>query len=85
VIGGVLFQFAGKGARWVEIAGDFNRWIPETLIRRSGEGLWQKVVPITKGIYRYKYIVDGEWQIDPYHAIHRANAYGSMDSYLELS
>ena len=85
VVGGVLFQFMGKGARWVEIAGDFNRWIPETLVPRPTEGLWQKVIPITKGIYRYKYIVDGEWQIDPYHAVYRANAYGSMDSYLELS
>lgn len=85
ITGGVLFQICSKNARWVEIAGDFNHWIPETMIRREGEDLWQKVVPISSGTFRYKYIVDGEWQIDPYHPTQQMNAYGTFDSYLELA
>ena len=84
VSGGVLFQAVSKNARGVEIAGDFNHWIPEPLLRRGFEGLWQKVIPITKGVFRYKFIVDGEWQLDPYQPLQQVNAYGTFDSYLEL-
>lgn len=85
VPGGILFQIASKNARWVEIAGDFNHWIPEPLVRRSDEGVWQKVIPMAPGTFRYKYIIDGEWQIDPYLPTQMLNAYGTFDSYLELA
>lgn len=84
VIGGILFQMLSKSARAVEIAGDFNNWIPEPLILRGEDGLWQKVVAITEGAFRYKFIVDGEWQVDPYQPVSQPNAFGSVDSYLEL-
>ncbi len=84
-MGGVLFQMMSKTARSVEIAGDFNQWVPESLVRRSAEGLWQKIIPITGGSYRYKFIVDGEGQIDPYQPVQRPNAFGSWDSYLEVA
>ncbi len=85
VPGGVLFQMMSKNARWVEIAGDFNNWIPEMLVKRNEEGLWQKVIPISQGSFRYKFIVDGEWQIDPHHPLQQLNAFGTFDSYLEIS
>ena len=68
----------------VGIAGDFNNWIPEPHVLRGGEGLWQKVVCITEGAFRYKFIVDGEWQVDPYQPVSQPNAFGTVDSYLEL-
>jgi len=85
VMGGILFQAMSGNAQWVEIAGEFNNWIPEPMIRRSSEGLWQKVIPITKGKYRYKFIVDGEWQVDPFQPVKQSNAFGTTDSILELS
>ena len=84
VLGGVLFQVLNETARSVEIAGDFNHWIPEALLKRDGTGLWQKVIPITCGTYRYKFIIDGEWQMDPYQPLQRLNSFGTFDSYLEL-
>lgn len=83
--GGVLFQIQSKSARWVEIAGDFNNWVPEAMVRREQDGIWQKVIPISSGNFRYKFIVDGEWQIDPYLPNQQPNAYGTFDSYLELA
>jgi hypothetical protein len=83
VLGGVLFQVVCKNVQSVEIAGDFNQWIPELLLQRE-EGLWQKVMMITRGTYRYKFIVDGQWQMDPYQPLQRLNAFGTLDSYLEL-
>lgn len=80
---GILFQFFNKTARSVEIAGDFNHWVPEPLMTRD-EGLWQKVVAVKDRRFRYKYIVDGEWQVDPHHQVQRENEFGGIDSYLEL-
>ncbi len=48
------------------------------------EGLWQKVVPLVPGSYRYKLIVDGEWQVDPYQPVQTSNPYGTYDSLLEV-
>ncbi len=84
VPGGILFQALSKNAKGVEIAGDFNNWIPEPMMRRDGDGLWQKVVPITQGGYRYKFIVDGEWQMDPFQPLQQLNAFGTFDSYVDL-
>ncbi|OGW79061.1 MAG: hypothetical protein A2Z83_02250 [Omnitrophica bacterium GWA2_52_8] len=85
VCGGILFQVLTEKGSEVEIAGDFNHWVPEPLVRRNDPpGLWQKVLPITSGSYRYKYIVNGEWQVDPCQVGHRVNVFGGYDSYLEI-
>lgn len=83
-IGGILFQCPYPNAKCVEIAGDFNGWIPEMMLRRAEEGLWQKILPIAPGEFRYKFIVDGEWQVDPCHHALKENLYGSYDSYLKV-
>jgi len=82
---GILFQFSNKTAATVEIAGDFNHWVPEPLVRRSDDGLWQKIIRVDMKTFRYKFIVDGEWQVDPSHPLQKENAYGGLDSYVELS
>ncbi len=79
-----MFQTVSKTAHGIEIAGDFNHWVPEPLVRRDEEGLWQKIVPITQGSFRYKFIIDGEWQMDPYQPMQKENAFGTYDSYLEI-
>jgi chromosome partitioning protein len=64
---GVLFSCFAPDARAVRLAGDFNRWNPENepLFDLSGCGLWQKTVPLPPGRYQYKYVVDGNWVLDP--------------------
>jgi chromosome partitioning protein len=82
---GILFQFSSKTASTVEIAGDFNHWVPEPLLQRNQDGLWQKVIPVELKTFRYKFIVDGEWQVDPCHPMKKENAYGGVDSYMEFA
>lgn len=84
VSGGILFQAFHKEARSIEIAGDFNQWIPEPLVRRDDKGLWQKVLAVEPGSYCYKLIVDGEWQMDPTQPAQRANVFGTYDSCMEI-
>jgi len=81
---GILFQFQSKTASSVEVAGDFNRWVPESLVRRNDDGLWQKVIRVGEKAFRYKFIVDGEWQVDPSQPTQKENAYGGLDSYVEF-
>ena len=83
-IGGVLFQCHSPGAQEVEVAGDFNRWIPEPMTQRAVPGVWQKIIPMEEGEFRYKFIVDGEWQLDPCQEATRENSYGSFDSFLKV-
>lgn len=84
-IGGMLFQCQSPGAQGVEIAGDFNSWIPEPMVQKSVPGVWQKVIPMQEGEFRYKFIVDGEWQLDPFQDEMKENSFGSFDSYLKVS
>lgn len=85
VVGGILFQALAERVRSVEIAGDFNGWVPESLVLRDGQRLWQLVLPLSRGRYRYKFIVDGEWQLDSHQKEQKSNPFGTYDSYLEVN
>ncbi len=64
---GVVFSCYFPGALAVHLAGSFNNWNPEKepLLNLSGDGLWQKTVPLPAGQYEYKYVIDGNWVLDP--------------------
>ncbi|MBI4115907.1 MAG: AAA family ATPase [Candidatus Omnitrophica bacterium] len=85
VSGGVLFQYLAPEAKEVFVVGDFNQWVGVPLLRRNGNGCWQKVVPLRKGGYRYKFLVDGEWQLDPGSSEKKENQHGNWDSYVEIN
>jgi len=67
VNGGVLFSYFSSDALSVYLTGNFNNWAAdaEPLFNISGDGLWQKVVPLPAGKYQYKFVVDGDWHLDP--------------------
>jgi len=48
----------------VKVAGSFNDWIPESLTENSS-GEWTGAFSLAPGDYLYKYIVEGEWVVDP--------------------
>jgi len=85
VSGGILFQYIAPQAKEVLVAGDFNQWVGEPLMRRNGDSLWQRIIPLRRGGYRYKFLVDGEWQLDPKAPEAKENAYGKRDSYIEVN
>lgn len=85
VAGGVLFQHFAPQAREVLLAGDFNQWVGIPLIRRNADGLWQRIISLRQGGYRYKFLVDGEWILDPQAGREKINSYGRRDSYIEVN
>lgn len=83
--GQVVFTTLYPRAQSVQIAGDFNGWAPETTqLERLGSGKWQLAMPLDKGIYKYRLVVDGQWQQDPYNEHTEMNPYGEMNSVLHV-
>jgi chromosome partitioning protein len=73
-------------ARQVQIAGDFNNWQPElTPMEKAGDsGVWQTKMHLAAGRYRYRLVVDGQWQQDPYNELTEQNPFGGLNSVLEV-
>jgi len=82
----VMFVTLYPRAANVQVAGDFNNWQPEQAAMKKvgSNGLWQIKLPINKGKYRYRLVVDGQWQQDPYNETTEPNPYGEMNSVLEV-
>ncbi|TFG48993.1 MAG: glycoside hydrolase [Candidatus Brocadiia bacterium] len=87
VRGGVVFRAFCPEAANVQIAGDFNSWQPEkTKMKRvSTNGVWEVKLPLTAGTYRYRLVVDGQWQKDPYNDDCEPNPYGEFNSIVKVS
>ena len=50
----------------VEMSGSFDEWKKRhRLIHYPREKKWELSMKLKKGKYLYKYIIDGEWQINP--------------------
>jgi len=78
----VVFVTLYPRAESVHIAGDFNNWHPDkTPMQRVGSsGIWQTKLKLPAGKYRYRLVVDGKWQQDPYNANIEANPFGGFNS-----
>jgi chromosome partitioning protein len=66
----IVIRYRDQAAGDVRIAGDFNGWVPDKGVRSTieaegGVRVWTKVLTLPPGVYQYRYIVDGEWRIDP--------------------
>ena len=64
---GFAFTLKAPEHKNVQIAGDFNDWVPEALDFRNTQEqeVWHKEIPLKPGAYAYKYIIDGQWIPDP--------------------
>jgi chromosome partitioning protein len=72
-------------AQKVQIAGDFNNWKPQQTIMQPGkDGKWELAMELAPGKYRYRMVVDGQWQQDPYNENVELNPFGEYNSILEV-
>jgi hypothetical protein len=72
-------------ARTVQIAGDFNNWQPQkTAFKSTQDGKWELAIALAPGKYRYRMVVDGQWQQDPYNEQVELNPFGEYNSILEV-
>ncbi len=82
----VVFVTLYPRAKDVQIAGDFNNWQPaETPMQKVGDsGVWQLKLNLPTGKYRYRLVVDGQWQQDPYNELTESNPFGDLNSVIEV-
>jgi len=81
---GVIFTLEAPGAQRVQLAGDFNHWAPDEGDMECSGSIWQKIVELTPGRHRYRYVVDGRWRTDPLNAQVEPSPYGDYDSVVDL-
>jgi chromosome partitioning protein len=82
----VVFVTLYPHAHEVCIAGDFNNWQPtNTKMDKVGSsGIWQTKMKLAPGKYRYRLVVDGKWQQDPYNEISELNPFGEYNSVINI-
>jgi chromosome partitioning protein len=82
----VMFVTLYPRAQSVQVAGDFNNWKPEeaTMQKVGDSGIWQTKMKLSAGRYRYRLVVDGQWQQDPYNEWTELNPFGGYNSVLEI-
>jgi chromosome partitioning protein len=82
----VVFVTLYPRAKNVQIAGDFNSWQPakNPMQKVNDNGVWQTKIKLPKGKYRYRLVVDGQWQQDPYNELTELNPFGEYNSIIEV-
>ena len=81
---GVLFTLEAPDAHCVQIAGDFNGWVPVGSEMGNAGRIWRKVISLPPGRHRYRYVVDGTWQTDPLNPQVEGTPYGDQNSVVVL-
>jgi len=82
----IVFTLKAPEGAMVQIAGDFNNWVPEGLhlTRSMARPVWQKVITLKPGTYQYKYLIDGRWMPDPANDKLVDGSIGGMNSVLNV-
>jgi hypothetical protein len=75
---------AGAGVQKVFLAGDFNGWDPTATRMVKNKGAFRKRMDLPPGEHQYKFVVDGEWQIDPSAAAQVSDGHGGMNSIVRV-
>lgn len=74
-----LFDAGEKRPARVTVAGSFNGWNSEALpLTETSPGIFERYVPLPPGTHEYKFVVDGEWTLDPANPKKNADGSNSM-------
>jgi hypothetical protein len=81
----VVFRFDNTKFKRVQIAGEFNNWIPDKNVETEiQDGSLQKILRVKPGGYEYRLIIDGVWQQDPANPEAKPNNMGEYNSLLNV-
>lgn len=82
----VVFAARFDDARKVLIAGDFNNWLPAStpMVTNGVAGVWRMSLPLPRGRYRYRFVVDGKWVTDPNNQYVETNQFGELNNVIEV-
>lgn len=72
------------GAKKVILAGEFNNWNEKELPMKKTANGWELNLYIGEGTHTYKFIVDGEWILDPANKTVRPDGNGNINSVMGI-
>jgi hypothetical protein len=83
--GNTTFRLKGYAeASVVVLTGSFNNWHQSQLVFAREGGEWVCRVDLDPGVYRYKFIVDGDWLLDPSNPDTAEDEAGNVNNVLEV-
>ncbi|MBN2301847.1 MAG: glycogen-binding domain-containing protein [Lentisphaerae bacterium] len=80
----VRFELHGEKGNEVYVAGSFNSWDPNKNKLRFKNGVYSTSLLLAKGRYEYKFVVNGNWGIDPACEEWTPNEMGSLNSVITV-
>lgn len=82
----VTFELDAEVGSSVSVAGSFNNWDPSAspMVDNPGGGKYSTVLKLSPGRYEYKFVVNGEWLVDPKCPDWAPNNCGSLNSVLTI-
>ena len=82
----VTFQIAATPNSTVFLAGSFNDWNPKKHQMKDPKGIGKYSITLVlpKGDHEYKYVVNGNWVIDPECQNWVRNSYGTLNSVVKV-
>jgi len=81
----VTFALFAPKAKHVSLCGEFNGWASDaTLMKRDDGGNWETTVALPPGRYEYKFVVDGQWILDPQARESVGNCHGTLNSVAQV-
>lgn len=83
----VKFQVSAPQDAKVFLAGSFNNWSDskKKLVYDKKESVFKGIALLEKGIHQYKFVINGEWCIDPECPDWERNEFGSLNSIVCVS
>ena len=82
----VVFSYEAAGAEKAVLMGDFNNWDPTVHpMKNDGTGRWRKTLLLFPGTYQYKFLVDGNWRMDPLNNQTCMNLFGTKNNVINVS
>ena len=81
----ITFAVYEPRAEQVFVCGPFNGWSPSaTPLTRKENRDWKATIALPPGRHEYKFVVDGKWKPDPRGVETVPNAFGTLNSVVEV-
>ena len=81
----VILAPTASSASSVYLAGDFNNWSQtDDMMKKDSSGNWTIVKKLSKGKHQYKFVVDGNWIVDPGNPNTADDGFGGKNSVVEV-
>ena len=78
----ITFHLRNNKAMRVMLAGSFNDWDPNTLAMQKTDSGWTRQLKLRPGKFWYKFIIDGNWEVDENNYLKENDGYGNINSVL---